>query len=387
MRIGVCHIIAICAMSLLVSCSPIPKKDFVVLSPELYPALIDDGDKNSLLFSYQQQLIRLQSNPKDLTIADDYYDAEWLSDSLSYFIELVEKFSGEDLQERLQNEFVIYQAGGLKKVPPYEILMTGYFEPTFPASKIKEGKYQFPIYSKPTDLTSVKNEDGKFISKRKTANGIEDYWTRAEIEDQNLLGGQEIAYLADPIDVFVLHIQGSGKLQFPDGEVRSFQYAGNNGLGYKSIGRLLIDTDKLTKEETNMESIRAYLDSHPEELKQILQHNPRYIFFTDAGEKQIRGSADLPLTPMRSIAIDEESLPWQLPTFVTSTIPHFSISDALPTTSKINRFLIAQDTGSAIKGHGRVDLFCGNGTIARRTASHMKERGSLYFLVRKKTTP
>ncbi|MGL1932822.1 MAG: MltA domain-containing protein [Desulfotalea sp.] len=351
------------------------------LNSDEIPILFDDGDKTSLLNAYTLQLERLQNNSTNLTIAGDEYSNEWMIDSFSYFIQLIKEYSGEELQERLIKEFTIYQSTGLNNITSYDILSTGYFEPTFLASKTKQDEYIYPLYSLPSDIVQI-DEDSKKIAKRKTKEGLKPYWSREEIEEGQYLTGQEIAYLTDPIDVFVLHIQGSGKLRFQDGSTRSFQYAGNNGHGYKSIGALLIKENKLSREETNMESIRAYLNLHPNELKQILHYNPRYIFFRDAGNKPIVGSASIPLTPMRSIAIDEKSLPWQLPILLSSSFPHFSETGLQ--TKMINRFLVAQDTGSAIKGFGRIDLFCGSGEIARRTASHMKEKGSLYFLVRTK---
>jgi membrane-bound lytic murein transglycosylase A len=208
------------------------------------------------------------------------------------------------------------------------------------------------------------------------------YWTRKEIEEESFAAGSELVYLKDPVEAFILHVQGSGKIQLRDGSIRSIHYAASNGLEYFSIGKLLVDQGKISLEEASIPTIRAYLTAHPEKQNEILHHNKRFIFYQWAPPGNPVGSIGEPLVPGRSIAIDPAVLPHQTFAFLISTKPVLDADGNIIKWIPMRRFVFPQDTGSAIKGTGRADLYLGNGDYAKIAAGNMKEKGALYFLVK-----
>ncbi len=209
------------------------------------------------------------------------------------------------------------------------------------------------------------------------------YWTRAEIDSTNVLAGNELVYLKDDFDAFLLHVQGSGKIELRNGTIKNIQYRTNNGHNYSSIGKLLVDENKLLLKDVDMPAIRHYLRQNPQERSRIFNHNKRYIFFGWGDENHPRGSIGAPLTPERSIAIDKKSLPLGTICYLVSRRPVIDETGQITTWETMHRFVVAQDTGSAIRGPGRVDFFWGNGNYAEIAAGAMKEEGKLYFLISK----
>lgn len=263
------------------------------------------------------------------------------------------------------------------------MLITGYYEPVFPGSPTRTRPYIHPIYSPPPELVVKGDSENKRIGRLTPDGQVVDFWSRGEIETRGLLKGGELAWLSDPFDAYLLHVQGSGRLRFPDGSLHAVRYAGSNGLEYMSIGKLLVEEDIMRLEDVSVPAIRDYLSSHPEQRQKILHHNPRFIFFNWGDTQGPRGSSGRILTPGRSIAIDNSALPAGTIGFLVSRKPLFDRNDNLLVWEDLARFICPQDSGAAIKGTGRVDIFWGNGKYAELAASHMKEPGSLYFLVKK----
>jgi membrane-bound lytic murein transglycosylase A len=183
--------------------------------------------------------------------------------------------------------------------------------------------------------------------------------------------------------VFFLHIQGSGKIVLPDGRFIQISYAQSNGRPYRSVGRYLLDHGKLSGSEMTHESIKKYLREHPEELPDILNHNESYVFFRIV-EKGPVGALGLTLTAARSIATDLDLFPKGALALIRMRKPVFDEEGKIRTWESFSRFVLNQDTGGVIKGPGRVDLFCGTGSDAEKFAGSLKEKGELYFLVKKK---
>jgi membrane-bound lytic murein transglycosylase A len=198
------------------------------------------------------------------------------------------------------------------------------------------------------------------------------------------LAGYEIAYLADPIDLFFLHVQGSGIIELPDGDKRLASFAGDNGKPYTSIGRVLIQEGKLNKEEVNLASIQAYLTAHPEQKQRILHSNQRYIFFrlSDPESADIvpSGSLGLPLTAGRSVAMDSQFYPPGILGVLTGQRPHVMNTGEV-SWLPFQRLVTHQDSGAAIKGSHRLDLYMGTGQQAGQAAGLMKEKGSFAILI------
>ncbi len=241
-------------------------------------------------------------------------------------------------------------------------LMTGYYEPELRGAEYPVGAFQVPLHAPPPPLTS----DGALPD-------------RAAIEAGALAGlGLELAWVDDPVDAFFLHVQGSGRLRLHDGRVLRVGYAGQNGHPYKAVGRVLLDTGAVPRERMSMQAIRAWLAAaEPTEAAALLRHNPSYVFFRvldgPAPGEGPPGALGVPLTPGRSLAVDPAFIPFGAPVFAATRDP----VDGAP----VRRLLHAQDTGGAIRGPARGDLFWGWGEAAAARAGLMREAAALFVLV------
>jgi len=351
------------------------------------PFLTDDIDLESLIESAQHQAAYLEKQDlkRVVIFGSDSYDTQWLLLSVRDLLaKLQQKPDSKELNRFLLENYVVYQAGGRSTQKGRRMLVTGYYEPLFSGSLTKEPPFRTPIYSPPKSLVVLPGNNGKKkIGRYDQDSTFVEYWSRKEIENNNLLKGNELAFLADPFDAFLLHVQGSGRIQLPDKSVRSVRFAGSNGLGYNSIGKLLVDEKIMTLEEVNIPAIRKYLQDHPDQRQRILQHNPRFIFFSWGDALAPKGSSGETLTPGRSIAMDTSALPGGTIGYLISQRPVEGPDGTVSGWTPLTRFVFPQDSGAAIKGTGRVDVFWGNGSYAEFTANHMKEDGKLYFLVKK----
>lgn len=270
-------------------------------------------------------------------------------------------------------------------------LVTGYYEAELNGALFPGGDYQTPVYAKPRDLVTVDlglfraDLKGRRIIGRVENGSLVPYHSRAEI-DGGLLDGTdlELLWAEDPVDVFFLHVQGSGRVRMPDGSLRRIGFAASNGRDFTAIGRTLLDQGKVPPDQASMQGIRAWLRAHPEEAAEIMRQNARYIFFRwIEGEGPI-GAQGVPLTAGRSLAVDPNFLPLGVPVFLDTTWPG--------TKRPLRRLLIAQDMGGAIKGPLRGDFFWGSGEAALDEAGRMKQQGRFYILLpktvaeRRKTT-
>lgn len=263
-------------------------------------------------------------------------------------------------------------------------LFTGYYEPELRASRVEHGAYQIPVFGLPSDLVSV--DLGKFrdewkgeqIAGRIEGHKLMPYATRAEIDAHGLSNAPVLFYADDPIAVFFLHIQGSGRVVFDDGSRARVGYAGKNGRPYTAIGRTLIERGALTKNGVSMPAIRAWLKAHPEDARTVMQTNQSYTFFVllPAGEaaQGSKGTEGVPLTGGASLAVDNRIHPLGVPLFLVTTLPG-------KTPKPFHQLLIAQDTGGAIRGAVRGDIYWGTGADAERLAGTMKSDGALFVLL------
>jgi len=265
------------------------------------------------------------------------------------------------------------------------MLVTGYYEPVFEGSLTRQDPYLTPLYSPPSSLITFTGKNGEIqVGRYNLDQQLVAFWSRQEIETtRELMQGNELAFLKDPFDAFLLHVQGSGKIQFPDNSIRAVHYAGSNGLEYKSIGKLLVDENAMSLEEVTVPAIRTYLQNHQDQLQRILHSNPRYIFFNWGDNLGPKGSSGEILTPGRSIALDSTALPGGSLGYLVSRVPQIGENGQIAGWRSLSRFVFPQDSGAAIKGTGRVDVFFGHGKDAEFAANHMKEDGKLYFLVKR----
>jgi membrane-bound lytic murein transglycosylase A len=276
---------------------------------------------------------------------------------------------------------------------PYEVFnpdntvegtITGYYEPLLKGDRVRTSKARFPVYAPPDDLividlASVYPElKNMRLRGRLQGNKVVPYYTRAEIENANgNFKGKPIAYAEDPVDLFFLHIQGSGRIELPDGSHLRVGYADQNGYPYKSIGKILVDRGDLKLEQASMQGIKAWGVANPDKLQDLLNSNPSHVFFKELpnGLSGPLGALGVPLTSGRSIAIDPKYIPLGAPVFLSTTWPNSS--------QPLNRLMLAQDTGGAIRGSVRADFFWGFGADAGEQAGKMKQKGRMWVLLPK----
>lgn len=264
-------------------------------------------------------------------------------------------------------------------------LITGYYEPLLFGSTVPDGDYRFPIYERPANLLTVDLSDlypqlkGKRVRGRIDGNRIVSYFSREQIDSElKPLKGSELLWLNDRDDVFFLQIQGSGRVRLTDGRTVGAGYSDQNGHPYVPIGRILVEWGELKREEVTLFTIREWLRNNPGRAQALLNQNPSYVFFVirDDLEEGPVGSLGIPLTPQRSIAVDPSVIPLGTPIWLETSLPD---SPGQP----YNRLYIAQDTGGAIKGPLRADIFTGNGRAAEQLAGTMKQPGKLIVLLPK----
>lgn len=357
---------------------------------QAWPRFTDDGEKAALGRAIFRSIGALQglAPGRQYDLCGKTYAAEDLVDSLQRFLQLLEK-TGEpslDFEEALRREFDLCQATG--SLSEERVLVTGYYEPVFPASIEKRAPYNYPLYRRPADLEVAPPRDenaGREIVRR-LGGKLVPYWSRREIETSQVLAGQELIYLADPLAVFVLHIQGSGQVVLPDGTRRRVQFAAKNGREYRSIGRLLVERGKMRLEGVDLPKILEYLRSHPDEVTEILHYNESYVFFRwgDDGAEGPLGSLGVPLIAGRSVALDQKFFPPGILCYLETRKPRVTAAGVINGWTPMRRFVLNQDSGSAITGPGRLDFFWGSGTYAEAAAGAMKQSGKLYVLIRKK---
>ena len=265
----------------------------------------------------------------------------------------------------MEHMFEWYKASGVDGKGT--VVFTGYYIPEVEGSLSPSDRYRYPLYRPPEDLK-------KDVQ----------YYTREEIDGRRILEGKglAVAWLADPVEAYFLHIQGSGIIRMPDGSKIGVHYAGNNGHSYVSIGRIMIDQGIIRPEDGSLQGLKRYFHDHADNINGILYQNPRYIFFK-IDNAPATGSLRVPLTPGHSIATDPLLFPRGGLSFIRTVSPEVDPSGRVTGWKDVKRFVVNQDEGGAIKGPGRVDLFWGEGSEAGLTAGSMKEKGELYFIIQK----
>lgn len=265
-----------------------------------------------------------------------------------------------------------------------EGLFTGYFEPELEGAREPDATYSVPLYRKPDDLITVDLGEfradlkGDSIAGRVVDGALKPYFNYEEIDAGALAGrGLELVWVADPIDAFFLHIQGSGRVRFADGTTQRVGYAAKNGRPFVAIGKVLLESGDLPKGGVSMQSIRDWLRAHPDRAKSIMYQNPSYIFYTAVDGEGPIGAQGVALTAGRSLAVDRKLLALGLPIYLDTTFP----ADTPEAGQPFRRLMIAQDTGGAIKGAVRGDVFFGTGEAALEYAGRMKQKGRYYLFL------
>ena len=378
-------LIAGCLIFLLGGClppvtwEPLPpeKPPFYPEQKSIYP-LTDDADRISLQTAVERSLAHLAkknsaaNSPVSLrgTMGNLFSPAK-LHRSLTIFRGILRRASDEsELDRRVREAFTFWEVTSGGGTRP--ILLTGYYEPVVEGQLEPGGGYLYPIYRRPEDLVGI------------TARGQSaPYYSRKEIDCQGVLRGKgyELAWLKDPWERFVLHVQGSGQVRLPDGRTLRVGFAASNGRPYRSIGRYLVEQGFLSEQELSLSRVQEFLRQHPERRDEILSINERYIFFRFIpGKEGPIGSLGFPLTPGRTVATDPTVFPPGALAYLIARQPVFDEAGRLKAKKTLRRFVLNQDTGAAMKGPERVDFFCGSGEAAGKIAGTMREEGKIYFL-------
>ena len=299
--------------------------------------------------------------------------------------EALDKVNDESARRFFENRFSPHRIipSNKKDGSPGDGLVTGYYEPLLKGSLSRHEDYQHPLYAVPDDLLRI-DLAGHYpeLSKMKLRGRAEGkkvvaYHDRSAIDSEDSpLWGKELVWINDPVDVFFLHIQGSGRIQLDNGDMMAVGYADQNGLPYTSIGKVLIERGEIAREDISLFTIQQWLQQNPQQARALLEENRSYIFFSirDNPDENPRGSLNIPLTPSRSIAVDPSNIPLGSPVWLDSSYPH-------ETEHTLQRLTFAQDTGGAIKGYARADMFWGNGEMAEKLAGEMKQPAELYVLL------
>lgn len=265
-------------------------------------------------------------------------------------------------------------------------LVTGYYEPLLRGSRKRGGPYQTPLYRVPDDLLTIDlagvypELKGMRLRGRMVGNKVVPYPARAELVQSTVLSGKELFWVDDAVEAFFLQVQGSGRVQLMDEkETVRVAYADQNGYPYKSIGKYLVDKGELKLEQASAQGIKSWVAAHPSRKSELFNANPSYVFFRE--EKLLdpkigpKGAMGLPLTAQRSIAVDAQFIPMGAPVFLATTQPNSDVA--------LQRLMLAQDTGGAIKSPVRADFFWGFGAEAGEKAGRMKQRGMMWVLLPK----
>jgi len=338
-----------------------------ITDPKQFPDFRDDYGKETLLFSIDNSIEyfkRTKSYPSAFNPLG--FSRERQIETLKFFREGYLRCNNtQELNEFIYENFRIFQTIG--KRYKGEVHFTGYGTPIYDGSLMRTETFRYPLYKKPSDFKKP-------------------YFTRREIEERNLLKGNEIVYLKSKLEAYLIHVQGSGQLKPPSGEMVYVGYAADSGHEYTSIGRLLVMDGKIPEEELTLSTLLSYFERHPGELDYYLRKNDRYIFFKRADHAIPHGSIGVPVTSMRSIATDKDVLP---PGGLA-----FAVIEAKRSKERIwfrkkgpevakSFFVLDQDTGSAIKTPARADVYFGIGDEAMHKAGSLNTYGRLYYLLKR----
>jgi membrane-bound lytic murein transglycosylase A len=341
---------------------------------QLWGSPSQPGDRQALLKSIDNSLRYLASS-KAAQAYRQYpvpgITRDRVRRSLMRFRQLILKSrSPAELQAAVKREFVLYKSVGRDEQGT--VLFTGYFEPTYAASRTPSAEYRYPLYKLPANFSGWKTP----------------HPTRTELEGEDGLGtksrlrGSELVWLRDRLEAFLVQVQGSARLQLPNGKQMTVGYAGKTDYPYVSIGRELVKDGKLPVEGLTLQVLIDYFRANPAELSQYLPRNQSFVFFQETYGAPATGSIGVPVTPERSIATDKSLMPPGALALINAPIPFSNAAGQLET-RMVNRYVLDQDTGSAIRGAGRVDIYMGTGSKAGDRAGAINGTGELYYLLLK----
>jgi len=317
----------------------------------------NEDDHAQALVSFRKSCVRPSSKSLGAKLALSPEDLK-LPCQAAALVDVRDKVAARQFFERNFRPISIYAADGKPG------LFTGYFEPQLDAALVQSPTYRFPLYRRPAGLESTPATP---------------FLTRAQIEAGGLRArGLELAYAADAIELFELQIQGSGRLTLPDKKIMRVGFAGHNGHTYLAIGRILQEYGAGPEDVTDWPAMKKWMRANPNKASEAMLRNDRYVFFQELKGDGPVGAMGIALTPNRSVAVDPTMVPYGAPVWVDTNLPGPRMNVAGP---PLRRLMVAQDTGGAIKGPVRGDIFFGFGDTAAALAGKMKSPGSWYVLI------
>lgn len=343
-----------------------------ITDPKQLPDFKDDYSRDALLSSIDNSLDyykRVRANPYGFRMTG--FSHENLENTLKFFREGYLRCNDtQELNKFIVTNFRVFQAIG--KEYEGQVHFTGYGTPIYDGSLTPTGEFRYPLYKLPSDFKKP-------------------YYTRREIEERGLLKGNEIAYLRSKLDAYLIHVQGSGQLRLPSGDMVYVGYGADSGHKYNSIGRMLVMDGKIPEEELTLSTLISYFEQHPNDLDYYLRKNDRFIFFKRVNYATPYGSIGVPVTPMRSIATDKKVFPAGGLAFAvieqkkpkkTGWFKKAGWFQGKGTVDK-SFFVLDQDTGSAIQSPARGDVYFGIGDQAMHDAGDLNTFGQLYYLLKR----
>jgi membrane-bound lytic murein transglycosylase A len=295
-------------------------------------------------------------------------------ESLDEFAEMLDSgLRGPQLNQAIREKFDVYISIGCDDQGT--VLFTGYYTPIFNGSLTRTNRFVYPLYKQPEDL--VKGPRGEILGRRGSDGTITPYPPRTVIEDSGMLKGDEIAWLGDPFEAYIAHVQGSAKLRLPDGKLTTMGYAANNGYEYESVAQALVRDGRISGDKISLSAMIDYFKRYRDQVAMYVGLNPRFVFFRKESGPPL-GCLNEPVTTLRTIATDKSIFPRASLTFISTTLPQAT------GTSVVNRlysgFTLDQDAGGAIRAPGRCDVYMGIGDTAGKLAGQTYQEGKLYYL-------
>ena len=339
----------------------------------------DDLDRASLELAIARSLHYYENLGRNrvFRVEGRSVNARRMTETLIAFRELLRKSENAAVLNRnIAAQFNVYRISGNDQSS--NALFTGYYIPLLEGSLRRTERYRYPLYKVPPDLI----RDGKKVSRMQNGKRVP-YYSRREIDVEGILKGKnlELVWVADPVELFSLHMQGSGKIKLANGDILTVGYAQTNGRPFRSISRFMLENGRIGHGEASYR--HPFLKGKSDqEIYDILSHNERYTFFRLL-DGEPRGALGEPVTPGRSIATDPDFFPEGALAFIRLSRPVFDKDGNVKERVKFSRFVLGQDRGTDIEGPGRVDLFCGFGEEAELTAGNLKEKGEMYLLIKK----
>lgn len=365
-----------------------------LVPPDRWPPIADDLDFASLAEAGKRSEAYLRGLGDRLLKAGDMeVGAAHLADTVSELVRLRRSAKNSaEFVAGLKAGFDLYR---VSRSTDGSAFYSSYYQPTLPAAREPTRGYPYPIYRKPADMIEI--DLGRFdparrgevlVGRLQGKDRLVPYFERRDIDVRGALRGKglELAWLKEEFDRLNLHIQGSGILRFPDGGEALAAYAATNGRPYRSVGSAVVGAGAMTREEINAEALRRYLREHPEGEAWLISQNPRYTFFSLSPLRkgmEPSGSMGQPLVAGRSVAVDPKVFPLGAPAFAVFPMAQADASGRLLGKRETRRFVFAHDTGGAIQGPGRLDLYAGHGDEAQTTARNVWDAGTFHLLLKK----